>query len=430
LRKRRSNNSEGTKEQMATPQTPAPAQTPGFIAVLFDVPFPISIPNGSYISYDPMKSIAAITVTLKEGSRAFFRNTAITGPTSFEELRRAQQEPPRPREGRSYIAASRLPDGTQKATLNVNSGTDGGYAECKYYSEVCVTFLSDDLNSIGEQGVIFTRVCEILNPFLEKYQLLNDDYRISPVSLERNFYFATCHTSPLEENERQHDVETLFEGLQAGRTFQHELGHGAANILRANSYELLGPRNQLNGPMLALFADFIKEKYELPLSYELVLDALRYLQRFRDYRLAIVHAETAVEVHSRSILIKLMMRYGIAETQADTMIDTDRNYWGVKNKLRRLDEWSERYCADNGQAFAAFVDSVTYQRWETELYGRRNAAVHAGVNSFTYDQASTAIGIAKECVALLEKRIPGLQNRVQLNASMAGFRLNAGEVMF
>jgi hypothetical protein len=182
--------------------------------------------------------------------------------------------------------------------------------------------------------------------------------------------------------------------------------------------------------MLATFADFIKEEYQLPLSYELILDALRYLQRFRDYRLAIVHAETAVEVHGRSILIKLMMHYGMSETQADTMIDTDRNYWGVKGKLRRLDEWNERYCADNGHAFALFVSSGTYDRWETELYGRRNAAVHAGVNSFTYDQARTAIGVAKECIVLLETRIPGLQNRVQLNPSMAGFRLNAGEVMF
>jgi len=126
-----------------------PALAPGFIAVLFDVPFPISIPNGNYISYDSQKGIAVIAVTLKEGSRAFFRNTAISGPTSFEELRRAQQEAPRSREGRSYIATSMLPDRTQKATLNVNSGTDGGYAECKYYSEVCVTFLSDDINSVG-----------------------------------------------------------------------------------------------------------------------------------------------------------------------------------------------------------------------------------------------------------------------------------------
>ena len=415
---------------MVAPPTSVDVQVPGFIAVLFDVPFPISVRNGSYISYDPLKSIAVITTTLKEGSRAFFRNTPITGPTSFDELRKAQQEPPRPREDRSYLAASRLPDGKQKATLNVSSGVDGGYAECKYYTEVCVTFLSDDVNSIGQQGLVFDRVCQILNPFLEKYQLLNEDYRISPVSMERNFYFATCHTSPLEEKERGLDTKILFDSLHLGRPFRKELGHGAANILRANSYELLGPRSELDEPMMEIFTEFIKEEYVLPLSYELVLEALRYLQRYRDYRLAIVHAETAVEVHNRSILLKLMLHYGMAEIQADTMIDTDRNYWGVKNKLRRLDEWNARYCADNGHAFTTFVGSGVYARWETELYGRRNAAVHEGVNRFTYDQASIAIGVAKECIATFETNIPGLQNRIQLNSSMTGFRLNAGEVMF
>src|SRR5216683_2958574 len=86
-----------------------------------------------------------------------------------------------------------------------------------HYTEVCVTFLSDDINSIGQQGMILSRVCEILNPFLEKYQILNEDYRILPVSMERNFYFATCHTSPLEEKERELDVKTLFDSLQSGR---------------------------------------------------------------------------------------------------------------------------------------------------------------------------------------------------------------------
>jgi hypothetical protein len=74
------------------------------------------------------------------------------------------------------------------------------------------------------------------------------------------------------------------------------------------------------------------------------------------------------------------------------------------------------------------VGSVLYERWRTELYGRRNAAVHAGASSFTYDQSSTAIGVAKECIIEMEKKIPGLQNRIQLNPSMAGFRLNLGEV--
>ena len=82
---------------MDAPPTPVAVQTPGFVAVLFDVPFPISLPNASYLSYDPKKSVAVITVALREGSRAFFRNGPITGPTSFDELQKAHQEPIRPK---------------------------------------------------------------------------------------------------------------------------------------------------------------------------------------------------------------------------------------------------------------------------------------------------------------------------------------------
>jgi hypothetical protein len=125
-----------------------------------------------------------------------------------------------------------------------------------------------------------------------------------------------------------------------------------------------------------------------------------------------------------------MVHRGMTEQDADNAIDNDDKYWGVKKKIRRLDDWSLKYCAGAGSVFVPFSDSKLYRRWETDLYGRRNAAVHAGASSFTYDQASAGIGIAKECIVDMEARIPGLQNRVQLNPSMAGFRLNPGEVMF
>jgi hypothetical protein len=40
---------------------------PGFIAVFFDIPFPISIPNGHYLTYDPQRETACVSVTLREG---------------------------------------------------------------------------------------------------------------------------------------------------------------------------------------------------------------------------------------------------------------------------------------------------------------------------------------------------------------------------
>lgn len=403
---------------------------PGFVAVFFDIPFPTSIPNGTYPAFDPVKGIAAVTLTLREGSRAFFRNRPIVGPTSFEELKRGWQEQQRPREGYSYVAVSKVNDGRDKATLNVQTSADGGYAECKYYTEACITYLADDLSSISSEGAVLTRACDILNPFLDKYRVLTEDYRVSRVSLERNFYFGMCHTSPLTAEESHLSVSQLFEHLRQPRTFLMKLGYGAANILRTNSFELLGPRSPLAGTALQIFTGFAAESYDLPLSYELILDALASLQRLRDYRLAIVHAETAFEVHVRGLLRKLMIQSGMTEHEADQTIDNDDKYWGVKKKVKRLDDWISKYSASQNAPFKAFAGTPLYHRWETDLYGARNAAVHAGASGFNYSQASAAIGIAKECIVAMEAGIPGLQDRVQMNPSMAGFRLNPGEVMF
>lgn len=413
---------------MATPAQQL--RGPGFVAAFFDIPFPISIPNGAYLTYDPRKEVACVEVRLGEVSRAFFRNRPIVGPTSFQQLRSARQEQERPREGRSYVQTCVLRGGEEKATLNIYSGTDGGYAECKYYSEVCVTFLADDLQMVGEHEQVMNRVSEILNPFLDKYKLLNEDYRVSRVSHERNFYFATCHTSPLTKDEAHLNPRDLFERLKTPRTFLTELGHGASNVLRTNSFELLGPRSSLAGQVLVYFGNFIQEEYEIPLSYDLIMEALRYLQKFREYRLAIVHAETAFEVYVSDRLVRLMMDSGMSQADASAALENEREYWGVKNKIRRLDENIQNYCANNNLPFAPFVGSTLYNRWEYDLYQKRNSAVHAGANAFSYDEASAAVGIAKECIVILESRIPGMSDRVQLNPSMSGFRQNSGEVMF
>jgi hypothetical protein len=400
---------------------------PGFVAVFFDIPFPISIPNGTYRAYDPRKRVACVTVTLREGSRAFFRNRPLIGPSSFQDLKTAAHELERPREDYSYIQTNHLVTGEQKATLNIHTGLDGGYVECKYYSEVCVTYLEDDIALMGN-GLI--RACEILNPFLDKYRLMNENYRVEPISLERNFYFATCHTSPLATDEINLQPLELFNRLQKPRTFYKTVGRGALNILRTNSFELLGPRSPLAGQALDVFAQFIQEEYEMPLSYALIMEALGYLQRFREYRLAIVQAETAFEVYVIDRLVRLMVDSGMNEAHASSIVENDKNYWGVKNKIRRLDDLTATYVTKKGLPFVPFFGSPLFARWESELYSKRNDAVHTGASSFSYNEASVAIGVAKECIVTLEGRIPGLSDRVQLNPSMKGFRQNAGEVSF
>ncbi len=402
----------------------------GFVAMTFDVPFAVSLPNGAYLTRDPEKGLACIELVLREGSLAFFRNRPIIGPTSFKDLQTAAQNFTRPRPDYSYVVTSVLADGGEKATLNIHCGEDGGFAECKYFSCVTVTFLADDLRIISESDRVKQRVTGILAPFLDKYRVLSEDYKVARLPSDVTFYLASYHTSPLRDVELNMDSSELFKLLAEPRAWRTALGSGATNNLRANSYESVGPRSPMAGDILREFISLTIEDYSMPLSYEFVLEALRCLQKAREFRLAIVHAETAIEVYVSDTLVKLMRQSGMSESDARSAVESDKKYWGIKKRLRRLDEWTEEYCHRMQLPFVPFVASSLFGRWDSKLYANRNRAIHEGAGKFQYQDAWEAIGIAKECIVLLEQRIPGIAHWVSLNTSMSHLRESAGEVSF
>jgi hypothetical protein len=406
-------------------------QGPGFITVILDIPFSLAIPNGQYTVFDPVKGIAIVQPVMKEGSRTFFRDTPITGPTSFEDLKRKAQEYERPRLAHSYVVVSRLNDGTQKATLNIHSGAGGGFAETKYYTEIQVTFLEEDLGVLSRQdGNVLQRATDILNRFLDKYRLFTEDYRVGRVSSERNFYFAMCHTSPLTPEEQELNTPQLFATLSNGRTFLHQLGHGSGNILRQHSLEHLGPRSELPTDALRTLMQFLQTDYEMPLSYDLIMEAYRALQLGRDYKLTIVHAATAVEVHVLHLLHAVLVASGDTPADAWAKLENDPEYEGVSKRMKRLEAHTKSYCEQNGLPYAPFVGGALYDRWKNIVAGKRNRAVHAGVAGFTWNEASEAIATAKEAIIFLDQRIPALANHFQLSPDVRGIRESAGGILF
>jgi hypothetical protein len=398
---------------------------------MLDIPFGIAVPNGAYIVFDPVKSIAVVQTTLNEGSRTFFRNEPIIGPTSFNDLKKKTQAHERPKEEYSYLLTSKLPDGTEKATLNIHSGAAGGFAETKYYSEAQVTFLEDDLAVLGKKDdYVLRRATDIVNLFLDKYRLYSEDYRVSRVSGDRNFYLATCHSSPLSPEEQNWTTTELFANLTKGRTFYTEIGHGGTNIIRTNSLDHLAPRAEITGADLKTLTEFIKTDYEMPLSYDLIMQAMRSLQLERDPKLAIVHAATAVEVHVLNLLYNVLVALGRSAADAWNVLETDPNYEGMAKRLTRLDSESKTYCDQNGIPWVPFRGGALFVRWRDILAYKRNRAVHAGVACFTWAEGAEAIGIAKETIVFLDQRVPALSDKVQLNRSIKGFREAAGGVLF
>jgi hypothetical protein len=415
----------------ASSQRPAAPRGPGFITVILDIPFSLAIPNDCYTVFDPVKGIAIVQPTMKEGARSFFRDTPIIGPTSFRDLKLKAQEFERPREEHSYVVTSRLTDGTQKATLNIHSGAGGGFAETKYFSEAQITFLEDDLSVLAQKnGYILQRATNILNRFLDKYRLFTEDYRVGRVSADRNFYFATCHISRLTVEEQALSPAQLFATLANGRTFICQLGLGGANILPLHTLEHLGPRGQIDNNALRTLAQFLLTDYEMPLSYDLIMEAYRTLQLDRDYKVTIVHAATAVEVHVLHLLHSVLVALGATAADAWATLENDLEYEGVTKRLKRLESHTKSFCEQNALTYAPFVGGALYERWKTIVAGKRNRAVHAGVAAFSWNEAAEAISTAKESIIFLDERIPALSNHFRLSPDVREIREGAGGILF
>lgn len=222
----------------------------------------------------------------------------------------------------------------------------------------------------------------------------------------------------------------LFATLSNGRTFLHQLGHGGANILRQHSLEHLGPRAQVSNEALGTLVQFLQTDYEMPLSYDLIMEAYRSLQLDRDYKLTIVHAATAVEVHVLHLLHGVLVALGATVADAWATLENDAEYEGVTKRLKRLESHTKSYLEQNALIYAPFVGGALHQRWKTIVAGKRNRAVHAGVAGFTWNEAAEAIATAKESIIFLDQRIPASSNYFRLSPGVRGIREGSGGILF
>jgi hypothetical protein len=174
----------------------------------------------------------------------------------------------------------------------------------------------------------------------------------------------------------------------------------------------------------------VRTDYEMPLSYDLIMEAYRSLQLDRDYKLTIVHAATAVEVHVLHLLHGVLVALGATAADAWATLENDPEYEGVTKRLKRLESHTKSYCGQNALAYAPFVGGALYERWKTIVAGKRNRAVHAGVAGFTWNEAAEAIAIAKESIIFLDQRIPALSNYFRLSPDVRGIREGAGGILF
>jgi len=397
---------------------------PGIVSAIIDLPFFLALPNGSYKCLDPVEGVALIQIASREGCTSFFRDKPlVSGPTSFLQFAEAAKPFDKPRMEFSYLFTSVIEGIGERAVVNIN--TKKGFSEAKYFTEAHVYFITDMLEAHDDEcGGYLDRATQILNSFLDKYRVVAQDYRVHAITPKKSLYLTICHVSLLKEDEKAMSSEELIDTLFSPREWEYRLGSGAINIFQpGNSYLLVPQRATLESASLKLFTDLAIDEYAIPLSYSLILEADKAMLIDLDFRLAIVHAATAIEVHIMNLLHALLVADSRSSADAWHILENNSEYSGAKRRAKKLEQYTKNYCEAHSIPVKCFLGTALYDKWDKSVGDQRNRAVHAGKNSFTRNDAFDAILTARQLIAFLESRIPAMSNKLQLDGSMNARRL-------
>ena len=402
----------------------------GLAIVRFDAPFPISVPTPCLLTYDPEEEVAGVCFFLLEGSVSFSRSTAIEGPNMSHELRARvgdrfpQYEPQR------YMLTGVLHDGRELASLNILTGSDGGFHEAKFYCQVDICLVVGDTQAILDNGVqagkVVARAIDVFNLFLDKYLLFSGDVRAQSVAMEKGLYVAQIVVSGPVPEDATRSNRQMLESLSTGRVFSGKPGLGPVNHLRLNSWDALGPKPPLPDDRWHMLETVATRPVEMPVFYRLLFNAIRELVIHNDFRLAILEGETAFEVYIRQLLAKLLVDEGRSQSDASALINDDDSYWGITRKLTRLDGALGRYAARQGTPPIAFEATNQKRRWKADLYELRNRIIHEGDLRIAFGQAHDGLRACWDSIYFLEGAVPTLREWIVLEPFMERFGQTAG----
>lgn len=391
----------------------------GVVKAIVDLPFSVRLPNGTIRCIDPLKGHALVEFISREGSTSFNRQAPLgVGPTLHSTLQMEARKFEIPREEHSYLLTRRS-SGDTKERSAVTVSTRKGYAEVKPFTEARVFFLTDHLETYGEQeGGYFQRALDVLNPLLDKYSVFAQDYRVHAITDKKPVYLMICNISPLADADfalsNQDILETCFSS--GGRTWITSADKGAVNVLQTKNYHtLLSPERDFSPAEIALLSELALTEYQAPLSYRLILEADRAAIMDLDSSLAIVHAETAVEVHMMEKLYEVLIGLGRTEEEAWDCIEAEN---GTTPRMKALDRYCAEYHKLHNLPVRPLRGTALFTDWEAKLWKPRNRTLHAGIISFSRNDAYHAIKTARRVIAFLESRTPPLMNKLQFDGSM------------
>jgi len=395
------------------------------LASRFDLPFYLRLPSSVFLTWDPEDAVAALLPRQRLGQVSFSRTTGLVPETRLlDSPGPAPHTPP----AHKVLMTCQTKDYGEVPTLHIDTSQAGGFAELRPYTEATV-FVTLPAEVDGQKGRQKARVMKILNHFLGLYRLVTQDPWVVPIDHELDLYLIDDAVGAVPEHLRNASADQVLLQLNS-IPFATDIGDRRQYTYHLNTLDDLFPGKVLDKAHLDSFAGALRDAYDLPLHYDLLLWAQVQLKR-RNYHVAVLEAETAFEVYVADLLVRLKETLGEARTQILADMDNPRRLGLLAQRLGAIDAAAASYVNGKGlAAWAPFVNSAVHVEWKDALYDLRNRVVHGGYRQVTFNEAKRGVVAGKAAIKHLEDGLADFANRIQIYAGGDHLQNSAGRLRF
>ncbi|HMQ79970.1 MAG TPA: hypothetical protein PKE39_01675 [Ignavibacteria bacterium] len=374
------------------------------VSAKFDLPFYLRLPSNRFLSYDEKHKICVIIPLQRLGEKIFNKKTKLAEEQELLDDPQIHELTTRKILGYDYKVVSDYND-KQITTLETRIQENGGFTQLQAYTEI--TMFIYVLNENPKSEDIKKRLFANLNHFLKIYKLVTQDPFITKIDKELNLYYVDWGIGKIKETAKDQDVNEIL--WLKDVIFSSQIGEDRGIQLQTNSIEDLYPGSMLDQEYLQIFANSILGEYELPLFYDLILEAQRQL-KFRNFHIAIIEAQSAFESYTSQLLTTFFKREGLSLEQIANFFQDNMFH----KRLKILDGHIANYKNLRGELYNNFINSNLYLEWKEDLYRLRNKIVHEGFREIDFESTRDAISITKDVIFHFEKTLPEFSNTVQI----------------
>jgi hypothetical protein len=307
------------------------AMAKSILASRLDLPFYFRLPSSAFLTWDPDYGVAAILPCQHFGQVSFSRKASLFKADQLLDSPYAGLTNP---SNEKVMMTCETKKHGEIATLHIDTGPTGGFSELRAYTEVIIFIIAgEETNTLTPS--MKTRTFDVLNHFIDIYRLVTQDPYVYRTNEQFDTYLIDFAFGPIPPKLESYSSAEILRDV-GEVPFPTAIGKGRQLQYRLNTLEDLFPGPILERPFLEVFQKLIKNPYETPLHYELILTAQVELKQ-RNYHVAILEAETAFEVYVANVLVELSAALGFAKNQVIAELENPKKLGLLSKRLNRLD---------------------------------------------------------------------------------------------